>query len=225
MELYVVTMSHAFGTKWPLLTIVVASNNAGKIKELYALLSDLPVEWLSISDLIGRPWSVDETGDTFEQNAVLKAQAASQATRFVALADDSGLEVDALSGSPGVRSARFAHEHASDDENNAQLLHALEQVEDPNRTARFRCVLALVSPYEPAPILAHGQCEGWIAREPEGQSGFGYDPLFRVRCLGGRSMAALSSTEKGEVSHRGQAVRQLRAPLSELLTRMASHTR
>ena len=218
-------MSHAFGTKWPLLTIVVASNNAGKIEELYTLLSDLPVEWLRISDLMGRPWSVDETGDTFEQNAVLKAQAASQATRFVALADDSGLEVDALSGGPGVRSARFAHEHASDDENNAQLLRALEHVEDPNRTARFRCVLALVSPYEPAPILAHGHCEGWIAPEPEGQNGFGYDPLFRVRCLGGRSMAALSSTEKGEVSHRGQAVRQLRAPLSELLTRMASQAR
>jgi XTP/dITP diphosphohydrolase len=225
MELWKVSMHRAFGTNWPLLSIVVASNNAGKIKELDELLSDLPAEWLRISDLIGRPWSVDETGETFEQNAILKAQAACQATRFVALADDSGLEVDALSGSPGVRSARFAHEHASDDENNAELLRALEHVDDPARTARFRCALALVSPYEPAPILAHGRCEGWIAREAEGQNGFGYDPLFRVQCLSGRSMAALSNTEKGEVSHRGQAVRQLRALLSELLTRLRAQVR
>ncbi len=213
-------MSQALGTKWPLLSIVVSSNNAGKIKEFGGLLSDLPVQWLRITDLIGEAWAVDETGDTFEQNAILKAQAACQATGLVALADDSGLEVDALSGGPGVRSARFAHAHASDEENNAELLRALQRVDDPGRTARFRCVLALVSPHEPAPMIARGSCEGWIAREPEGQNGFGYDPLFRVRLFNGRSMAALSTAEKGDVSHRGKAVRQLRPQLLQLLTRM-----
>ena len=217
-------MSHARRTKWPLLSVVVASNNAGKIREFDGLLSDLPIEWLRVSDLIGHAWSVEETGNTFEQNAILKAQAASQATGFVALADDSGLEVDALAGRPGVRSARFAHEHASDAENNAELLRSLQHVVDSDRTARFRCVLALVSPHETAPMLAQGSCEGWIAREPEGENGFGYDPLFRVQCLQGRSMAALASAEKGEVSHRGQAVRRLRPLLGELLARMINQT-
>ena len=173
-----------------------------------------------MADVLGRPWFVEETGATFEENAVLKARAATAATGFVALADDSGLEVDALRGSPGVRSARFAHDHASDQENNATLLQALCDVEDGARTARFQCVLAVVTPGEAAPLLAYGRCEGWIAREPVGSNGFGYDPLFRVAELGGSSMAALSDEEKGKVSHRGSAVRQLRPLLVQLLERM-----
>jgi XTP/dITP diphosphohydrolase len=204
----------------PLLSIVVASNNVGKIRELHSLFLDLPIEWVRMADVIGRPWFVEETGATFEENAVLKARAATAATGFVALADDSGLEVDALRGSPGVRSARFAHEHASDKENNAALLEALSDVEDGARTARFQCVLAVVRPGEAAPLLARGSCEGWIEREPIGSNGFGYDPLFRVAELGGASMATLSDEEKGKISHRGNAVRQLRPLLVQLLERM-----
>lgn len=204
----------------PLLSIVVASNNVGKLRELHALFSDLPIEWVRIADLSTTPWTVEENGATFEENAVLKARAAAAATGFVALADDSGLEVDALGGSPGVRSARFAHEHASDQENNTELLKALRDVEDGACTARFQCVLAVVIPGQAAPLLACGSCEGWIAREPSGSNGFGYDPLFRVTELGGSSMATLSDEEKGKISHRGKAVRQLRPLLVQLLKRM-----
>jgi XTP/dITP diphosphohydrolase len=204
----------------PLLSIVVASNNVGKIRELHSLFSDLPIEWVRVADVTACPWFVEETGATFEENALLKARAATAATGFVALADDSGLEVDALRGSPGVRSARFAHEHASDQENNTALIEALRDVEDDARTARFQCVLAVVTPGEAVPLLARGSCEGWIAREPSGSNGFGYDPLFRVRELGGASIATLSDEEKGKISHRGNAVRQLRPMLVQLLEKM-----
>ena len=207
-------------TQVPLLSIVVASNNVGKVRELHSIFSDLPIQWLRMADVLGRPWFVEETGATFEANAVLKARAATAATGFVALADDSGLEVDALRGNPGVRSARFAHDHASDQENNTALLEALSDVEDGARTARFQCVLAVVTSGEAAPLLACGSCEGWIAREPIGNNGFGYDPLFRVTELSGASMATLSDEEKGKVSHRGNAVRQLRPLLVQLLESM-----
>jgi XTP/dITP diphosphohydrolase len=203
--------------KTPLLSIVVASNNSGKVRELNLLLSDLPIEWLRVSDVLGRSWSVEETGATFEENAVIKAGAASQATGFIALADDSGLEVDVLGGSPGVRSARYAHEHATDEENNAALLDALNRAGGGRWSARFRCVLAVVVPGMQEPLLARGVCEGFIGQEPIGENGFGYDPLFRVDALAGRSMAALTDQEKGQVSHRGEAVRQLRPVLTRLL--------
>ncbi len=212
-------------SKAPLLSIVVASNNSGKIRELNLLLSDLPIEWVRVSDVLGRPWSVEETGVTFEENAVLKARAASQATGFIALADDSGLEVDALGGSPGVRSARYAHEHATDEENNAALLEALRSTGEGAWSARFRCVLALVVPGMPEPLLARGACEGSIGDETIGDNGFGYDPLFRVQKLAGRSMAALSDEEKGQVSHRGHAVRQLRPLLTNLLATLSDQVR
>jgi XTP/dITP diphosphohydrolase len=211
-------MTEADTARGPLLTIVVASNNLGKIVELQTMLSDLPVQWLRISDLLRRPWSVVEDGTTFEENAVLKARAACRATGFVALADDSGLEVDALAGRPGIRSARFAHEKATDEENNEELLRALRHVQDPKRAAQFRCVLALLARHDSVPILAGGCCKGRIAREPFGHNGFGYDPLFRVDRLAGRSMADLSADEKNQVSHRGDAVRQLRPLLIDLLT-------
>jgi len=209
-----------------LLSIVVASNNAGKLRELNSLLSDLPIEWVRISEVLGRPWAVEETGATFEENAIIKARAASEATGFIALADDSGLEVDALGGKPGVRSARYAREHATDAENNVALLDALKGAPDmAGRSARFRCVLAVVVPGMEAPMLAHGTCEGWIGRELIGDHGFGYDPLFRVKELAGRSMATLIDEEKGRVSHRGQSVRQLRPLLVTLLETLSQQLR
>lgn len=201
----------------PLASLVVATNNLGKTAELRELLADLPLEWLRVSDVTGTRFSVVENGRTFEENAILKAEAACRATGFMALADDSGLEVDALGGHPGVRSARFAHEHASDEENNQALLQALKEVNDPNRTARFRCILALATPYGEAPLLSAGRCEGSIARKPHGQGGFGYDPLFLVLNSNHRSMADLASEEKNRISHRGEAVRALRPLLNELL--------
>ncbi len=206
---------------YPLISLVVATNNAGKVSEFRSLLADLPVEWLRTADLMATPFHVVENGETFEENAILKARAACVATGYAAVADDSGLEVDALSGRPGVRSARYAHEHASDNENNAALLAALAGVNDADRTARFRCALAVVTPFGNGPIVAFGSCEGRIAQQPRGQGGFGYDPLFLVGAYDNRSMAELESLEKNRVSHRGQAVNNLRPLLMDLLAGMA----
>src|SRR6187551_3562228 len=189
-----------------LLTIVLATSNHGKLVELRALLADLPVQLRSAAELLGEQPSIVEDGATFEANALIKARAIARATRTIALADDSGLEVDALGGRPGVRSARFAHERATDAENNAALLRELEEIEDGSRKARFRCVLALASPWDPEHVeIAEGSCEGLIARAPRGSGGFGYDPLFIVPERGGRAMAEISEDEKNEVSHRARA--------------------
>lgn len=201
-----------------LLSIVIATTNEGKLSELRALLADLPVRLLSVTDVLGDKLSVNEDGATFDQNAATKARAVCQATSLYALADDSGLEVEALGGRPGVRSARFAHERATDAENNAALLRELEEVGDGGRAAKFRCVLALASPWTPERVeTVEGSCEGFIARAPRGSGGFGYDPLFIVPELGNRAMAELSEAEKNGVSHRARAVRALRPVLVRLL--------
>jgi XTP/dITP diphosphohydrolase len=197
------------------LTLVLATSNEGKVSELRHLLADLRVEIVTVRDVLGHPLVVPEDGDTFEANAIQKAQAVCQATGLVSLADDSGLEVDALGGRPGVRSARFAHDRATDAENNAALLRELEDVE--SRSARFRCVLALASPWSERVRVADGRCEGAIARTPRGSGGFGYDPLFVVDEGGGRAMAELSEDDKNLISHRGRAVRAMRPLLLELL--------
>ncbi len=202
------------------LSIVLASNNHGKLSELRALLSDLPLHVLSVREALGTTLEVVEDGATFEDNAILKARAVCQATQLLALADDSGLEVDALGGRPGVRSARFAGEHATDAENNAALLRELENVPETERQARFRCVLALLSPFGGAPRLVTGACEGNIARTPRGAGGFGYDPLFLVEGQAGRAMAELTDAEKNQVSHRGKAVRALRPLLIQVVNQM-----
>lgn len=201
-----------------LLTIVLATTNHGKILELRALLGDLPIQFLSVTEMLGEPLAIVEDGMTFEANALLKARAVSRATRTWALADDSGLEVDALGGRPGVRSARFAHERATDAENNAALLRELEDIDEGARSARFRCVLSLVNPWQESDVhVAEGSCEGRIARAPRGSGGFGYDPLFLVAGQDGKAMAELSEAEKNRVSHRARAVHSLRSILVRLL--------
>jgi XTP/dITP diphosphohydrolase len=204
------------GAMHELLTIVLATSNHGKISELRALLADLPIQFVSAADLLGEQPSIAEDGATFEANALIKARAIARVTGTVALADDSGLEVDALGGRPGVRSARFAHEHATDAENNAALLRELESVDE--RAARFRCVLALVDPWRESDVhVAEGSCEGSIARAPRGNGGFGYDPLFVVDGHDGKAMAELSEADKNRVSHRARAVQALRGILLKLL--------
>jgi XTP/dITP diphosphohydrolase len=200
-------------------TLVVASSNRAKLVEFGALAADLPVQIIGLADALPEHLSIVEDGATFEANAIHKARTVAEATVMLTLADDSGLEVDALGGRPGVRSARFAHERATDAENNATLLFALADVEEEYRTARFRCVLALVDPWAPVgteTILARGRCEGTIAREPRGTGGFGYDPLFMVSGLS-RTMAELSDVEKNSLSHRALALQALRPALAALL--------
>jgi len=201
-----------------LLSLVIATTNEGKLSELRALLGDLPIALLSVDAVLGDKLAVSEDGTTFDQNAIAKARAVCLATGLYALADDSGLEVDGLDGRPGVRSARFAHERATDAENNATLLRELEDVVDDGRRAKFRCVLALASPWAPDAVeTVEGSCEGVIARTPRGSGGFGYDPLFIVPELGERAMAELSEDEKNAVSHRARAVRALRPLLHRIL--------
>jgi XTP/dITP diphosphohydrolase len=192
----------------PLPRLVVASGNAGKLRELRALAGSLAAEIVSQSEL--GVAAVAETERSLLGNALLKARHAARATGAAALADDSGLEVDALGGAPGVYSARYAGEGASDAANNARLLAALAGVPPPRR-ARYRAVLVLVTgPDDPAPLVAEGSWEGRIATTPRGAGGFGYDPLF----LPGedeRSVAELAPAEKNRRSHRAQALAALLA--------------
>ena len=192
--------------------IVLASANAGKLRELEALLAPLALEVIPQGALgIDSP---PETGTTFLANALLKARHTAQRARLPALADDSGLEVDALGGRPGVWSARFAHPGASDAENLRKLLAQLEGVPEERRQARYQCVIVLSrSEKDQAPLIARGTWEGHIATVPRGQGGFGYDPVF-VPAGTGHTAAELSAQEKNRVSHRGQALSALVARLA-----------
>ena len=196
--------------------LVLASGNRGKVSELAAILADFAVEVVAQTELGVVP--VEETGTTFAANALLKARHAAAATGAPALADDSGLEVDALGGAPGVYSARYAGESATDEANNARLLADLAGCAVP-RTARYRCVLAFVRHADdPEPLLASGSWEGAIATAPRGSGGFGYDPLFLVAGdPAGRTAALLDPDEKNRLSHRAQALQALRAGLGRLL--------
>jgi XTP/dITP diphosphohydrolase len=205
--------------------LVVATTNPGKLEELRALLSDLPLDVRSVADVLGEPLAVVEDGATFADNAVKKALAVAEATLMLSLADDSGLEVDALGGRPGVRSARFAHERASDAENNAALLAALDPLrgpEDGELRARFRCVLALVDPFTGGglPRVVEGVCEGAITRAPRGSGGFGYDPLFVVDGLQ-KTMAEVDPETKNRVSHRAAAFAALRPVIEQAIAARA----
>jgi XTP/dITP diphosphohydrolase len=202
----------------PRLSILFASTNRGKLAEISTLLGDLPIEILSLEDVLPNQPQVVEDGATFEANALRKARAATDAAMMVTLAEDSGLEVEALGGRPGVRSARFAKEGATDAENNAALLSALDEIEDEHRAARFRCVLVLIDPWgdkDPA-MVAEGCCEGSIARLARGTGGFGYDPLFVVQGQG-CTMAELAEGDKNRVSHRAAAVQAMRPAIERLI--------
>jgi XTP/dITP diphosphohydrolase len=193
------------------LRLVLASANPGKQRELEALLAPLGVS-LALQSQLGIP-SVAETGTTFEANALLKARHAARLSALPALADDSGLEVDALGGRPGVWSARYAGDGASDKDNNALLLRELRGVPAERRTARYRCVLVLVRDAEDAtPLIAQGSWEGRIGSQPRGESGFGYDPLFVPEGLQ-LSAAQLAAEHKNSISHRGKALASLAALL------------
>lgn len=199
--------------------LVLATGNAGKLKELQALLADSGVEVVSQRDF--QVPDADETGLSFVENAILKARHAARLTGLPALADDSGLAVDALHGAPGIYSARYAADPvtgapAGDAANNAKLLAALADLPAGSaRAARFVCVLALVRHADdPLPVICQGIWAGEIATAPAGAGGFGYDPLFRVP-EEGMTSAELPRERKAELSHRGQALRQLRARWGE----------
>ena len=199
--------------------IVLATGNPGKLREMKQVLAELPVDVIGLNELGDIP-EPEETGDTFAENARQKALYYAQATGRWCLADDSGLEVDALGGAPGVRSARYSGDAVApgsdrsviDQANNAKLLDALKDTPDAQRTARFVCCVALADP-QGVLIETHGAFEGLIARKNTGDNGFGYDPLFYVpdrKC----TAAELPPAQKNSISHRGQAVRRF----AELLT-------
>ena len=192
--------------------LVLATRNEGKTEEIRALLAEFPVDIKNLTDFGPTP-EIEEDGQTFEDNAVKKARFIAKILGFPALADDSGLMVEALGNKPGVRSARYAGEEASDADNNAKLLKELEKVE--NRTAAFACVIAIAVPWGPA-LIYEGRCEGIITNEQAGTKGFGYDPVFYYPPLQ-KTFAQLSTEEKNQVSHRGQALRQLRDEFDKVL--------
>ena len=190
--------------------LIIASANIGKLREVRALLEGMDVQVLPApaEALAG----VEETGKTFAENALIKARAVAERTGHISLADDSGLEVDALHGAPGVYSSRFA---GNDEARNRKLLSLLKGVPDEKRTARFRCAVAVVTP-DGVSEIHEGTCEGLIARGPRGSNGFGYDPVFLVPDLG-RTFAEISSEEKNALSHRGKALRAAREALQGLI--------
>ena len=184
--------------------MILASNNAHKLTEIRAILADLGIDLISQREA-GCDFEVEETGTTFEENAYLKAAAVTKATGEPAIADDSGLEVDALGGAPGIYSARFSGEHGDDKANNRLLLQKLEGVQD--RGAHYTCAIALVWP-DGKTVTAEDYLYGEIAHDERGSNGFGYDPLFLLPELGLRT-AEISAEEKNRISHRGKALRQL----------------
>ncbi len=194
--------------------VLIATNNLGKKKDFEALFNPLGIEVLTLNDL-DMPIEVEETGETFEENAILKAETVAKYFGKTVIADDSGLEIDALDGAPGVYSARYAGNHSTDDENIDKALKALEGVEEEKRTARFRCVLAIAGPDTETTVFS-GSCEGVITTERQGENGFGYDPIFYVP-MKKRTMAELTAVEKSEVSHRGAALAKLRAALPKMM--------
>jgi XTP/dITP diphosphohydrolase len=190
--------------------IALATKNPHKLRELRRICADWPVDWVSVDtheDPAAFP-EVEETGDTYLENASLKARAVADALGLPALADDSGIEVDALGGRPGPRSARYAGEHATDEQNLTALIQAIRGIPAGGRTARYRCVASLAFP---GGDLVHtdGTCEGALRTDRTGSRGFGYDPIF-VPVGWDRTMAELTDEEKDRISHRGRAFRALR---------------
>jgi len=194
--------------------VLLATRNRGKLREFQSLLGGMGLSFRTLDDFpdIG---DVVEDGATFEANAIKKASEYSKAAGMVAIADDSGLAVDALDGRPGVYSSRYAGEDAGDDENNERLLLDMKDVSEGARGAAFVCVVAAATP-DGRTITSEGRCEGEIMSSPKGEGGFGYDPLFYIPGLG-CTMAELASDEKNEMSHRGKAVRKFRGEFLDFL--------
>jgi XTP/dITP diphosphohydrolase len=192
--------------------LVVATGNLGKVRELVALLAGIPFDIRTLADY--PPFTMpEETGDTYEANARIKAEATARHTGVLSLGDDSGIEVDALGGVPGVRSARFGGPGLDDRGRVRHLLALIEHVPDAQRTARFRCVIALAAP-DGSVRTVEAACEGLVVREPLGAGGFGYDPVFFYPPLG-LTFGELTDEEKAKVSHRGLAAAAARRMLSE----------
>lgn len=194
--------------------VIVATSNRGKLEEIRSSLSFEGWEFVTAADLGLEAPEIDETGDDFTENAMLKAQAYHALFGMPAIADDSGLIVDALGGEPGVRSARYAGEHATDEKNNGKLLVALQGLGPDMRAARFQSSVVFIDGDGQA-HAAFGTCEGGIGTTPIGTGGFGYDPLFLPAATPGRTMAELTVAEKNAISHRGAALCSLKAKLAE----------
>lgn len=186
--------------------IILATNNKSKVKEISEMMSGSDITIESLADA-GINVEVEETGTTFEENALLKAREICKLSGKPTISDDSGLEIDALDGAPGIYSSRFMGEDTSYDIKNNALIEKLENVADPDRTARFRCCMALVLP-DGREFVTEGAMEGIIAREPKGINGFGYDPILFIPEYN-RTSAELSSEEKNNISHRGEALRKM----------------
>ncbi|WP_243524686.1 XTP/dITP diphosphatase [Bacillus pseudomycoides] len=188
--------------------VVVATKNVGKVREFAELFERFDLEVKSLHDF-SHIEEIEETGKTFEENAILKADSLCKQLNSIVIADDSGLIIDALNGSPGVRSARYAGEQKDDQANIDKVLTELDGVSMEKRTARFYCALAVAFPEEDKePVIVNGTCEGRILEQRRGENGFGYDPIFYIEEYK-RAMAELTSDEKNEISHRGRALRKL----------------
>ena len=195
--------------------LLVATHNKGKVTEFAEMLQDMEIEWLSLDDL-GVTEDVEETGHTFRENSILKAQAYAAVSGLLTLADDSGLEVDALNGAPGVYTARYGGEGLTAVQRYEKLLDDIKDVPEPQRTARFRCVIVLAAPDGTLLGESDGVCEGRIAQAPVGDNGFGYDPVFFLPAFG-QTMAQLSAAQKHQISHRGRALQAIAPRLRAVL--------
>mgnify|MGYP000279796098 CR=1 FL=1 len=184
--------------------LIVATKNKGKYQEMKEILSGMPFNVISMEDA-SLDIEIEETGQTFEENALIKAREVSRLTNEIVIADDSGLEIEYLDGAPGIYSSRFAGKGASDEDRNRKLLKLLEGVPFEKRKARFVCVIAVVYP-EGDYFTVKGICEGYIGFEPKGNNGFGYDPLFYIPEYG-KTMAEMDPEDKHKISHRGKALR------------------
>jgi len=196
--------------------LLVATHNKGKISEFAEMMHDMAITWAGLDD-VGVTEDVAETGHTFRENAVLKATVYSRMTGLLTLADDSGLEIDALGGAPGVYSARYGGNGLTPEGRYQLVLQQMADVPDVARTARFRCVIVVSDANGRVLAETDGTCEGFIARGPTGSGGFGYDPIFFIPDRG-QTMAQLSSAEKHRISHRGRAMQKLEPVLRQILS-------
>ncbi len=194
--------------------VIIATKNKGKAKDFEAIFNPYGFEVLTLHD-VAQDMDVEETGTTFAENAILKAEALAERLQTFVIADDSGLEIDALNGAPGVYSARYAGSDKSDEANMEKVLTELAHVDDNKRSARFCCAIALAGP-DMETKTAFGTCEGVIAHDRKGTNGFGYDPIFFVPELG-KMMAELQPNEKAAISHRGNAIKKIEEELPNLL--------